>query len=365
MAKKKILPTLLSSASIRDMIRVIDTGAKGIALITSEEGLLLGAVTDGDVRRAVLASVSLDAPVQTLLDHKAGTATERPITARAGTMPDVLLEIMREHGIRQLPLLDDQDRVVDLAVMEDLVHEMEAPVQAVIMAGGFGKRLRPLTDDTPKPMLLVGDRPLIEHVVERLRNAGIRNVNISTFYLPEKIVDHFGDGAAFGVDMHYVQEDRPLGTAGALSLLINPDEPVLVTNGDILTAINYRSMWDFHREHEATLTVAVRKYQFQVPYGVVTLANTNVTELTEKPTIDFFVNAGIYLLEPYALRQIPKEFLNGAQFHMTDLIQRLLDQNRKVISFPIHEYWLDIGQMDDYQQAQDDVLQGRIVMRAA
>lgn len=365
MSKTKTLPTLPISAPIRDAIRVIDTDARGIALITSANGRLLGAVTDGDIRRAILASVSLDSPIQSLLDRKTGTAFERPITAFQDTPPEILLQVMREHGIRQLPLVDIAERLVDLVMIEDLIEEQSTPLQAVIMAGGFGTRLRPLTDDTPKPMLHVGDRPLIEHVVERLRNAGIRNVNISTFYLPEKIVEHFGDGKKFGVDVSYVQEQRPLGTAGALSLLQNLEDPVLVTNGDILTSVNYRSMWSFHRKQQATLTVATRKYAIQVPYGVVTHREMSVTGLTEKPTFDFFVNAGIYLLEPYALQQIPRDMSGDTQFHMTDLIHQLIAQGRKVVSFPVHEYWLDIGQMEDYERAQDDHRCGRIGLNAA
>ena len=362
---KQSLPIVWPLSPIRDAILAIDVGQKGIALIVSDDGQLLGTITDGDVRRAMLASVSLDSPVKILLDRKRGTATEMPVTARIGTAPERMQFLMEEHDIRQLPLLDDEGRVIDLVLLEELVPEADLPMQAVIMAGGFGKRLRPLTDDTPKPMLHVGDRPLIEHVIDRLREAGIRNVNISTFYLSEKISDHFGDGKKFGVDVKYVQEERPLGTAGALGLLQNADDPVLVTNGDILTSVNYRSMWNFHRKHQATLTVASRKYEIKVPYGVVEHHDAAVMGLTEKPTIEFFVNAGIYLLEPYALQQIPRDMTLDKQFHMTDLIQRLIDQDRKVVSFPVHEYWLDIGQMDDYERAQQDYQQGRAGCRAA
>ena len=359
------LPIVQPSSPIRDAILTIDVGQKGIALIVSDDGQLLGTVTDGDIRRAMLASVSLDAPVKILIDRKRGTTTEMPVTARAGTGPERMQFLMQKHDIRQLPLLDDDGHVVDLMLLDELVPEADLPMQAVIMAGGFGKRLQPLTDDTPKPMLRVGDRPLIEHVIDRLREAGIRNVNISTFYLSEKITDHFGDGKNFGVDVTYVREERPLGTAGALRLLQNTDDPVLVTNGDILTSMNYRSMWNFHRKHQATLTVASRKYEFQVPYGVVEHRDAAVVGLTEKPTIEFFVNAGIYLLEPYAIQQIPRDMMGDKQFHMTDLIQRLIDQDRKVVSFPVHEYWLDIGRVDDYERAQEDHKQGRTRCRAA
>jgi dTDP-glucose pyrophosphorylase/CBS domain-containing protein len=361
----KLLPTISPTASIRDAIAVIDAGVSGIALCVTEDRRLIGTVTDGDVRRLMLANIGLDTSVQVLLDRKRGTSIERPLTVALGTPHDQMLQLMRQHNIRQLPMVDAEERVVRLVMLEDLVEEPDVPIRAIIMAGGFGKRLRPLTDDVPKPMLQVGDRPLIEHVVDHLRDAGVRQVNISTFYLPEQIVSHFGDGHRFGVDVHYIQEECPRGTAGALGLLESLEEPVLVTNGDILTSINYRSLWDFHRDHEAALTVAVRKYEIKVPYGVVNHTETSITGLTEKPTIEFFVNAGIYLIEPEALKLIPSHLPDGAQFHMTDLIQLLLEQRRKVISFPVHEYWVDIGQMEDYQRAQDDVLQGRVAGRRA
>lgn len=357
------LPVVFPSSQIRDAIQVIDTAGKGIALVICNDGKLLGTVTDGDVRRAMLAGISLEGPVQSLLDRKKGTVAEVPVTAAQGTIADEMQALMRRHDIRQLPLLDDRGCLVDLVLIDDLVVDM--PVQAVIMAGGFGKRLRPLTDDTPKPMLHVGDRPLMEHVVDRIREAGIRDVNISTFYLPEKIVDHFGDGKKFGVNVSYLQETHPLGTAGALGNLRSMATPALVMNGDILTSINYRSMWNYHRKQNAMLTVATRKYEVKVPYGVVNHNEMSVTGLVEKPTFGFFVNAGIYLLEPYALQQIPQDMESGTQFHMTDLIQRLIDQNRKVVTFPLHEYWLDIGQIDDYQQAQIDMTAGSTSLRAA
>ena len=359
------LPLISPRSSIREAIEMIDRSECAIALVTDLENHLLGTLTDGDIRRAMLAGTKLDQPVQLLLDAKRGTPAETPVSVPEGTPDDEMRLLMEERFIRQLPILDRQKRVVDLVLLDHLLPAAVLPIQAVIMAGGFGTRLRPLTDDTPKPMLHVGDRPLIEPVVERLREAGIRDVNISTFFRSEKIIAHFGDGAAFGVDVNYVTEERPLGTAGALGLLRNVDSPTLVTNGDIFTDVNYRSMWDFHRKQRALLTVAVRRYDLKVPYGVVVHSGTSVTGLTEKPTYEFFVNAGIYLLEPEALALIPRDMIEGRQFHMTDLIQKLLDSGQKVTSFPVHEYWLDIGQMDDYEQAQQDHQQGRAGRRAA
>lgn len=342
-------------ASIRDAIACIDRNGKGIALIVDEENRLIGTVSDGDVRRAMLAGENLDTSVQVLLDAKQGGAYARPITASVDTPLETILALMQRYVILQVPLLDEAGRVVDLALMEELLPEPMAPIQAVIMAGGEGMRLRPLTEDTPKPLLPVGDRPLMELVIEQLRNSGIQQINVSTRYLSDKIKQHFGDGAAMGVELNYVTEDRPLGTAGALGLMHAPDAPLLVINGDILTRLDFRSMLAFHRKHHADLTVAVRQYDLQVPYGVVECEGPLVREVREKPAYRFFVNAGIYLLEPSAVGCIP----NGEHYDMTDLIQHLLTEGHTVANFPIMEYWLDIGQYADYQKAQDDVKNGR------
>jgi len=221
----------------------------------------------------------------------------------------------------------------------------------VIMAGGFGQRLRPLTEKLPKPMLPVGEKPVMELIIDQLRNAGIQKVNVTTHFKPDKIRDYFGDGRAFGVDLTYVSEESPLGTAGALSLIGEKNEPLLVINGDILTQVDFRTMLAFHREHGAEITVGVRQYDLQVPYGVIESDGTTVTGLHEKPMLNFFVNAGIYFLEPSVHELIPQ----GEHFDMTELINALLAKGRPVASFPIVEYWLDIGQHADYAKAQEDI----------
>lgn len=343
------------SDSIRRAIACIDQNHKGIVLVTDSEQRLLGTITDGDVRRAMLLGESLETPVSQLLTRKAGSPYPQPVTAPVGTGSTALLQLMQEQIVRQVPLLDGEGRVVDLVTVDDLLPDRVLPLQAVIMAGGQGARLRPLTENLPKPMLPVGDRPLMELVIEQLRQAGIRRVNIATHYQPEKITDYFGDGRSFGVDLNYVTEDRPLGTAGALGLIQTPEEPILVINGDILTKVDFRAMLAYHQEHRAVLTLGVRRYDLNVPYGVVQSDGVFVEGLIEKPLLSFFVNAGIYLLEPAVHRYIP----NQQRFDMTDLIQRLLDEDQPVASFLIREYWLDIGQHADYAQAQEDVKSGR------
>jgi dTDP-glucose pyrophosphorylase len=342
-------------ASLRDVMACVDRNAKGIALIVDEDHHLIGTITDGDLRRAILSGFDLNLPVQKLMERRADTPYPVPLTAPMQTSDAELLHLMNERGLRHIPLVDDAGRVVDIALLSNLVKEYELPLAAVVMAGGFGTRLRPLTEDLPKPMLPVGDRPLLEWTLEQLRRAGIRRVNVTTHYKAEKITNYFGDGQQFGVELSYVTEECPLGTAGALGLIEARGEPLLVINGDILARVDYRAMLEHHRGRCAEMTVAVGQYETQVPYGVLDVDGDRVQRLREKPTLTFLVNAGIYLLEPSVVRCIP----NGKRFDMTELIQQLLDERRPVSTFPIIGYWLDIGKHGDYVQAQEDALRGR------
>jgi dTDP-glucose pyrophosphorylase len=341
------------SMSVQQVMECIDRNAKGIALVVDEEFHLIGTITDGDIRRSILSGMNLDLPVQQVLDRRQPHPT--PFTAYIETPDSELLHMMTERDIRHIPLLNEVGQVVDVALLSELVKEYELPLRAIVMAGGYGTRLRPLTDDLPKPMLPIGDRPLLEIIVNGLREAGIRQVNLATHYKGEMITEHFKDGQDFGVDIRYVREDQPLGTAGALSLLEESDEPLLVINGDILTRVDFHAMLNFHREHHADLTVAVRQYEFRVPYGVIDTDGVAVRGISEKPLVRQFINAGIYLLNPSIRHLIP----NGQRYDIPDLIQQLLKENRPVVCFPIREYWLDIGKSDHYDQAKIDVAAGR------
>ena len=341
---------------LREAIQIIDKNAKGIALVVDPEQHLLGTISDGDVRRAMLAVLDLETPVSALLARKINTKYPKPVTALKGTGREELFGLMQQYALRQIPILDDDGRVIDLVMLNDLVPSEGLPLQAVIMAGGLGTRLRPLTEDLPKPMLSVGGRPLMERILKQLQQVGIRQVHVATHYKPEKIIEHFGNGHAFGVSLNYVNEDHPLGTGGALGLLPKPEQPLIVINGDILTQVDFRAMLSFHQDLHAEMTVAVRRYDVQMPYGVIECDGSFVRQLKEKPQIGFLVNAGIYLLEPSVYDLIPR----GKHFNMTDLIQWLLDSHRIVVSFPIVEYWLDIGKNADYIQAQEDVINGRM-----
>ncbi len=341
--------------SIREVLACIDKNGKGIALIIDDNNVLLGTITDGDIRRAILMGRDANSPVGEILRHKAFTQS-KPITANLGTGSKALIQLMQLHSIRHIPLVDKDGKVAGLVTLEELLPDQFINCQAVIMAGGFGTRLRPLTEKLPKPMLPMGDRPLMEWIVGQMKETGIGCVNITTHYLPEKIKEHFGDGSNFGIKINYVSEDQPLGTAGALSLIESPNEPLLVINGDILTRLDFRNLFRYHRENDADLTIVVRQHDIHVPYGIIECEGAHVQSIREKPRLSFLINAGIYLLEPTVYEYIP----NGAHFDMTELIQKLIDHGRNVISFPIVEYWKDIGQFADYQRAQEDVKAWRI-----
>lgn len=334
--------------SIQEILERLNESGLGIVLVVNEQRHLVGTITDGDVRRALLAKLPLTTIANVILERKMGTRYSNPITATVSADRGKYLKILKKHTILHLPILDLEGCVVGVVTMDDFVP-MILPSQAVVMAGGRGARLFPLTESMPKPMLPVGDKPLLELIIHRLQQAGIRRVNVTTHHKQEKISEHFGDGGGFGVEMQYVAEEKPLGTAGSLGLMAPPQETLLVINGDILTDIDFRAMMAFHKENQADFTVAVRQYDFQVPYGVLECDGEVVTCLQEKPVYKFLVNAGIYLLEPSVFQYIKKE----QHQDMTDLIQSLLGSGKSVISFPIHEEWIDIGTHKEYQMAQE------------
>ena len=354
MAERLARTIIDPETSIADALRRLNDAGTGILLVAGASRTLLGVISDGDIRRHLLAGGSLDEPCRTIASRAPLVAAPR--FTRAEVL--YLMDRARDYTVDHLPVVTDDGVIVGLVLRRDLVSADGPGVSAVIMAGGSGTRLRPLTEHTPKPMLPLGDRPLLERTVERLRGAGIRRVSVTTHYLADHITSHFGDGSAFGVDMQYVSEDRPLGTAGALKLLPPRNETMLVINGDILTTVDFQDMLAHHRKHRADATIGARRYDLQVPYGVLECAggSTHVRALREKPVHRCLVNAGIYLLEPSVLEYVPDD----ERFDMTDLIQRLLDAGRCVVSFLIVEYWLDIGQHADYQRAQEDVRQARV-----
>lgn len=337
------------SATIAEAIERLDRAGTGALVLCESDRTLRGLLTDGDIRRAILRGVALTSRCDLI-------ASSKPLTVSAPFSAREVLALMSQHDVNQLPVIDAEGRVTRLLLRRDLTRGGSTTLSAIIMAGGYGKRLLPLTERVPKPMLPVGDTPLLELTIQQLRRSGIRDISLTTHYLPERITEHFGDGSAFGVRLTYLREDFPLGTAGGLKLAKRTNGPFLVINGDILTGLPFHEMLNFHRKHGAVLTVGVRKYEVEVPFGVVECDNLRVLRVREKPALNFFINAGMYLLEPSACDFIPDQ----KRFDMTDLIQELITAGKTVLSFPIVEYWLDVGRPGDYQRAQEDVMNGRI-----
>ena len=337
------------TATLREAIERIDAGAIEIALVVDQTRRLLGTLSDGDVRRALLAGATLDEPIDSIIHPD-------PITADADADEATLVRMMTERGVDQIPLLRD-DRVVDVAFLRDLVARtgsggagVDSPV--VLMAGGAGVRLRPLTENTPKPMLPVGDRPLLETVLAQVGEAGFLRVLIAVNYRAEVIERHFGDGSRFGVDIRYLHERSPLGSAGALRLAATQlDRPFIVMNADLLTNVKLSALMRFHCEERNIVTVGVRQYALDLPYGVVDMEGTRVLSLREKPRLSFFVNAGLYAVDPSAVSLIASL---PERFDMPDLVEAALTSRARVGGFPVREYWLDVGQLNDYDRAHED-----------
>ncbi|MGQ7260438.1 nucleotidyltransferase family protein [Vreelandella sp. V005] len=332
--------------SLEQAIQVLDKAALRIVLVIDAEGQLLGTLTDGDVRRALIRHQSLVVAVEEVMNPRPHTATREWSKER-------MLSTMEERQLLQLPILDVQGRVIGLESLHDLLNKPRYDNPVFLMAGGFGKRLRPLTNDCPKPMLKVGDKPILELILNNFIQAGFHRFFISTHYMPELIRSYFGDGRQWGVSIRYIHEEEPLGTGGALGLLPHDeiDKPMFMMNGDLLTSLNVLSLLDFHREHPGSATMCVREYDYQVPYGVIESEGHCIRSIVEKPTQRFFINAGIYLLEPALVRSVAP----GTRVDMPTLLESEIADNRAVNMFPIHEYWLDIGRMDDFDRAQTEV----------
>jgi dTDP-glucose pyrophosphorylase len=332
---------LTTSASLSDAIKVIEVGHVQIAFVVDENKRLIGTITDGDIRRALLRGESLDTPVEKIMFQNFHVLP-------ASATEENALELMRRETLHQIPALDEHGCVVRLFLLEELIKPKRRANPVVIMAGGEGKRLRPLTQDCPKPMLRVGGKPLLEIILEQCIDAGFQHFYLSVNYLKNQIQDHFGDGARWHVRIDYLEETQPLGTGGALSLLPRkPTEPLLVLNGDVLTRVDYGRLLRFHDEHQAAATLCVREHTTQIPYGVVRMDDLHVLTLEEKPVLSHYVNAGIYLLDPALLDLVPQDRF----FDMPTLLEKAMQHQHRVSAFPIHEYWLDVGHPETLERA--------------
>lgn len=339
---KKIL--ILPNMKIYEAIEIIDRNSLQIAVVANEDGILMGTVTDGDVRRGILKGVTLCSPVSQIMNP-------HPVTIPQLNDRKSILNILKANKVRHLPVVDEARHVIGIECLDELLAESRSDNWVVVMAGGLGKRLEPLTSDCPKPMLKIGEKPVLETTLEQFIRQGFSRFCFSVNYKSEQITDYFGDGSRWGAQIHYIHETNRMGTAGSLSLFpFETNEPILIINGDILTKLSFEQLVGFHLEHQAKATIAVATYDYQVPYGVVKANRDRLVGFEEKPVYASFISGGIYVLNPEVLNLIPQ----NSYFDMNSLFEAMLQNNEPVCIFPIREYWIDIGGIKDFHQASKD-----------
>ena len=332
---------LNKSSTVREALQVISDGGMQIALITDKRNKLLGTITDGDIRRGLLKGLDLQESIESII-------RKCPTVAKISDTKDQILKTALSKKIHQMPIINDSGVLLGIQEIEELVKPKDKKNIVVLMVGGLGKRLMPLTKNTPKPMLKIHKKPILQSIVEKFAEYGYREFFMCVNYKSDIIQKFFGNGSDFGVNIEYIIEEKRMGTAGALSLLKKkPVEPFFVMNGDLLTNLNFDNMLSFHNECNAFASMCVREYKIEVPFGVVNARNENIISIEEKPTHRFFVNAGIYVLNPDSIDLVPRDKL----YDMTSLFEKFISNNKKTISFPLKEYWLDIGRLADYKKA--------------
>lgn len=331
-------------STIKEALKIIDSGAMQIALVIDENEKLLGTVTDGDIRRGLLNNLSLEDTIKSII-------FKTPTVCHVDDNKEKVLEIALAKKLHQIPIVDKDGKLVGIEEIDELLKPKYKTNKVVLMVGGLGTRLRPLTDKTPKPMLKVGNKPILETIILNFKKYGFVNIVLCVSYKSEIIEEYFKDGSDFGVNIEYVHENKRMGTAGALSLVKEQlNEPFFVMNGDLLTSINFEHMMEYHISNSSVATMGVREYDFQVPYGVVNTDGANILSIVEKPVHEFFVSGGVYVLSSEVLKYIPEnEF-----YDMPTLFEKLIEKKEKSISFPIHEYWLDIGRVEEFEKANNE-----------
>lgn len=337
---------LLTQSTIREaLIKLQDLAKDAILFVVDKEDKLLGSLTDGDIRRGLINGIVVTDKVNSIIQ-----ANPKFIRKSEKNLEKIIE--YREGNYRILPVLDTNDKVVN--VINFRLIRSYLPVDAVIMAGGKGTRLRPLTKNTPKPLLKVGSKPIMEHNLDRLALYGIDDFWISVKYLGEQIEDYFGKGDKKNINLRYVWEDKPLGTIGAVSKIADfSHDYVLLTNSDLLTNLDYEHFFLDFKKQDADLAVVTIPYEVNIPYAVLETNNGHVVNFKEKPTYTYYSNGGIYLIKKTALDYLPKD----AFFNATDLMEKLIEAGKKVVSYPLSGYWLDIGKHEDYEKAQRDLEQ--------
>lgn len=331
--------------SIQKAMQVIDASAVGVAMVTDDAGHLLGTATDGDIRRAILKGCRLT-------DSVSGIMNSRPVTAGPGDDGDAILRLMRRRNLEQIPVVDGEGKILRIEFLHKILRQNRRDNPAVIMAGGLGVRLRPLTENCPKPMLPVGGRPMLETILESLMNYGFHRFWLAVNYKAEMIEEYFGDGSRWGVEILYLREERKLGTAGALGLLPErPEQPLLIMNGDVLTKANFTQLMDFQELQQAEAVMCVREYEVKIPFGVVETENGMFLGVAEKPEYNYFINAGVYVLAPTALDLV----VRGECLDMPTLFSQLAAAGRKTMVHPLTDFWLDVGRHGDLARAESEM----------
>jgi dTDP-glucose pyrophosphorylase len=331
---------LSANVAIRDAIRNLDETGIKIILVINHAGVLEGTVSDGDIRRGLIKGFELHQSISKILNRNFLVVTP-------DISSELVMQLMTANKIQQIPVVNAQHQVVGLHLWDEITSPPSRSNQMVIMAGGLGKRLLPHTENCPKPLLPIAGKPILEHIIERAKLEGFNHFVFAVRHLGHMIEDHFASGERLGVKIDYLREDSPLGTAGALGLLSLPNEPFVVTNGDVMTDIRYGELLDFHIRHDAAATMAVRAHEWQNPFGVVQTEGIEIIGFEEKPIFRSYINAGIYVLDPGTLK-----FLQANQnCDMPTLFERLQENNLRTVAYPMHEPWLDVGRPDDLIQA--------------
>lgn len=336
---------LYDNATIKQALEVIDMNRGCAVIVIDPEKKVKGTITDGDIRRALLKNVSVDSSIRRIYNKKFLSMGHLETKKKAR-------EFMLRNSVRQVPVIDEDGRIQDIYILEELLSYDIKDNYVIIMAGGLGRRLRPLTKNLPKPMLRVGDKPILEDIIDQFKEYGFHKFLISINYLGDKIQEYFKDGKDFGVTIEYIVENIRLGTAGSIALALSKlDKPFIVINGDILTGIDFDSFINYHIQHEFDITVGVRKYEIKVPYGVVRADELSIRDIVEKPTCFFYINSGVYAVSPEVAHIIPR----NTEYNMTDFIKDACTQNFSSGIYHVTEYWTDIGQMEDYTRANEDI----------
>jgi len=339
--RKAILP---AHATIQQVISNLDQVAIKVVLVVNEAGELEGTISDGDIRRGLLKGLDLNSPITNVI-HRNALVVPPEMTR------EMVMQLMVANKIQQIPAVDEHHHVVGLHLWDEIATPPVRPNLMVIMAGGMGTRLRPHTENCPKPLLPVAGKPMLEHIIEHAKLEGFSHFVLAIHYLGHMIEDHFGNGERLGVQIDYLREQSPLGTAGALGLLNpRPDAAFVVTNGDVITDINYGELLDFHLRHNAAATMAVRVHEWQHPFGVVQTDGVEIVGFEEKPVARSHINAGVYALDPDTLSTLPQD----ARCDMPTLFERLQAQSKRTVAYPMHEPWLDVGRPDDLIRANNE-----------